>query len=438
MTARRRFPTGESGEIAIRSPYLFPGYWRRPELTDSVFVPDPSGSTTRVFRTGDLGRILPDGLLLHLGRNEFQIKIRGARVEPAEVEFALRDQPDIDDCVVMARDGAEEKQLVAYLTTRTGIKPDASTLRIRLAEKLPEYMLPASFVWLDELPLTNGKIDRKALEGLENAALTSANDYVVPQNELERQLVEIWQTVLRQDQVGIRDNFVELGGHSLSAARVAMEIDMLLGCNLPISTLFRLPTIESLARYLTQGDSAPPFSSLVPLQPVGSKPPLFIVHGWGGDVYFFHELAKLLPNQPAYGLQAVGLMGRCRDTSASRRWRRTTFRKSGFSNLKDLTIWWVTPRGSLIALEMGRQLYQLGQSVALLGLLDPPTRPAPWTVYARTLAPFLWQRARFHLLQWQQSSGRDSLHLRRRLKRVRRWIAKNRRKSPQSLSPGKR
>jgi acyl carrier protein len=332
---------------------------------------------------------------------------------PAEVEFVLRDQPEIDDCVVMAKNGAEDKQLVAYLTNRTGNKPDGSTLRTRLAEKLPEYMLPTRFVWLDELPLTNGKIDRKALEESESVALT-ANDYVAPQNKLERQLVEIWRTVLRQDRVGIRDNFVELGGHSLSAARVAMEIDKLLGCNLPISTLFRLPTIESLARYLTQGDSAPPFSSLVPLQPVGSKPPLFIVHGWGGDVYFFHELAKLLPNQPAYGLQAVGLDGKVP--------RHVSVEEMAAHYVKEIRVF--QPEGpyflvgyslgSLIAFEMGRQLYQLGQSVAFLGLLDPPIRPAPWLAYARTVAPLLWQSARFHLRQSLRTSGRESLHLKRR------------------------
>lgn len=430
---QREVPMGEIGEIAVRSPYLFPGYWRRPELTEAAFIPDADGGTDRIFRTGDSGQMLPGGLLLHLGRNEYQIKIRGARVEPAEIESVLRRQPEVSNCLVIARGAAEEKHLVAYLTNGRGHKPDASILRNRLSEKLPDYMVPARFVWLDEMPLTNGKIDRIALQHLDEEADAASNqNYVAPRNDLERQLVEIWQRVLRHERIGVRDNFFELGGHSLAAGLIAVEIEQMLGCQVPISTLFWATTIESLGNHLQ--DCSPPLSSLVPLQSAGTKPPLFIVHGWGGDVHFYRELTKLLPDQPAYGLQAVGLDGkRPRHISVEEMAAHYVaeicaqpgsgpYRLIGYS------------LGSLIAFEMARQLGQRGERVAFLGLLDPPMRPAPWWPYARTLAPLLWQSGRFHLGRWLRSAGRESVHLKRRWRRLLRWIEKNQSNPPVILS----
>ena len=275
----REVAAGEIGELAIRSNYLFPGYWREPELDRSVFMADPSGSSTRVFRTHDLGRMLPGGLLQLLGRSESQVKIRGARVEPAEVELALRELPEITDCAVVARDRGGEKEIVAYLTNGKLSRLDASGLRARLASKLPDYMIPVDFVWLEQLPHANGKVDRKALRSLAPAQRALRSNYVAPRNKLETELCEIWREVLGQECIGVHDNFFELGGHSLAAARVAVAIDRLLNCKLPASTIFWAPTIEALARCLMPEESVPPNRSLVELKLEGSELPLFIMHG---------------------------------------------------------------------------------------------------------------------------------------------------------------
>lgn len=431
--SQREVTGGEIGEIAIRSNYLFVGYWRRPELDKLAFIVDSSGSGVPVFRTRDLGRMLPGGLLQHLGRNEFQIKIRGARVEAAEVELALREQPEITDCAVVARDRGDEKQLVAYLANRRGERLDTSALRTRLAVKLPDYMIPTSFVWLERLPRTNGKIDRTALSSRDDA--TPLLTYIAPRNQLEANLAHIWQKVLGHERVGVRDNFFELGGHSLAAARVAVAIDQLLGYKLPVSTLFWAPTIEALGRQLTPDESTAPSRSLVELKREGSELPLFIIHGWGGDVHFYGELARLLPGQPVYGLQAVGLDGKAprhicvEDMAAHYLDEIRAVQPCGPYHFIGFSL------GSLIAFEVARRAYECGERVGFLGLLDPPTRPAPWLAYMRTIAPLLAQSARYHLTRWVRSAGRESFHFKRRMKRLRRRIDRNKPRQPAVLAP---
>ncbi len=423
--SQREVAAGETGEIAIRSNYLFPGYWRRAELSSSAFIPDPSGGNAPVFRTHDLGRMLPGGLLQHLGRNEFQIKIRGARVEAAEVEWALREQVEVTDCAVIARTRGEEKDLVAYLTNGNGERVETSALRSRLATKLPDYMIPASFMWLETLPRLNGKVDRKALAALNETASNSRTNYLAPRNKLETDLAQIWQDVLCHERVGVHDNFFELGGHSLAAARVAAAVDRLLGGTLPPSTLFWAPTIEALARHLTPGEATSPTRSLVELKAGGLELPLFIIHGWGGDVHFWGELAKLLVEQPVYGLQAVGLDGkaprhiRVEEMAAHYLEEIRTVQPHGPYHFIGYSL------GCVIAFEVARQAYEHGERVEFLGLLDPPTRPAPWLVYGRTIAPLLAQSARYHLGRWVRSGFRESFHFKRRMKRLRRWIKRN-------------
>ena len=421
---QREVADGEVGEIAIRSNYLFPGYWRRPDLNKSVFMKDPGGSSLPVFRTGDLGRMLHGGLLQHLGRNSFQVKIRGSRVEPGEIEAALRSQPVVRDAVVVANGANENKLLVAYLTSENGNKPDATTLRSRLAATLPDYMLPARYIWVSKFPLTNGKIDRLALCGANQDA--RSREYLAPRNDLERQLVKVWEKILQHERIGVRDSFFELGGHSLLAAQIAIEIEKVIGEKLPLTTLFWAPTVEALARHLTSNEST--VSSIVELKQAGRGTPLFIVHGWGGDVHFYGELARLLPDQPVYGIQAIGLDGKvARHTSveemASYYLRELrAFQPSGPYYLLGYSL------GCTIAFELAQQLCKSGQHVAFLGLLDPPIRSAPWFVYGRTIAPLLIQSGRHHLRRWRATG--ESLHLRRRWKRLRRWLKKNRAHSP--------
>jgi acyl carrier protein len=215
-----------------------------------------------------------DTNLEFLGRLDSQVKIRGFRIELGEVETVLRAQPEVREAVVVAReDSPGDKRLVAYLVTKTGDKPDVLTLRTRLAEKLPDYMIPAAFVWLDQLPLTlNGKLDRKGLPAPETNDGDVPNAASRPINLLELELIRIWQRLFQQENIDRRDNFFALGDHSLMAARLAVEIDKLFKCKLPIAALFQSSTVELLARRLTEEKWAPAWSSLVPLQSQGSKP----------------------------------------------------------------------------------------------------------------------------------------------------------------------
>ena len=311
---RQLTPIGTPGDLFIGGESVARGYRNRPELTAERFATDPFSArpAARFYKTGDRAKWCPDGSLDFLGRADFQVKIRGFRIELAEIETALRAQPEVREVAVRVReDTPGDRRLVAYLVAHSKAKLDVATLRMRLGRTLPDYMLPNAFVWLDKLPLTpNGKLDHKALPAPETAVDGTPGEPDQPTNLLELELLRLWRRLFHREDIGRHDNFFELGGHSLLAARLTTEIDKLLGCKLPIAALFQSPTVESLTRRLTGENWAPPWRSLVPLQPLGAKPPFFLVHGWGGDVFVFLGLAQhLAPDQPAYGLQAVGLDG---------------------------------------------------------------------------------------------------------------------------------
>jgi amino acid adenylation domain-containing protein len=240
---------GDEGEIAVKTPYVFPGYWGRPDLTDAAFLPGPAGAAERIYRTGDLGRMLPDGCLLHLGRKDFFVKIRGYRIAIDEIETALRECPGIKQAVVVARgNNSGDERLVAYLVPRVQPGPKVSELRRSLNEKLPSYMIPHTFVTLEAIPLTDTrKVDRKALPepGTSRPELTIP--YVAPRSPIEKELAKIWTEVLSLDEVGIHDDFFELGGHSLSATRIISRVVAAFELQLPIRALFDSPTIAAMA-----------------------------------------------------------------------------------------------------------------------------------------------------------------------------------------------
>jgi amino acid adenylation domain-containing protein len=237
------------GEIAVRSRYLSPGYWRRPALTQAKFRFDPQSEDVRTYLTGDVGRLLPDGCLLHLGRKDLQVKIRGYRVDIAEIEQALLALDSITEAVVVAReDRPAELSLVAYVVTSQQPSPTVSSFRQALAATLPAYMIPAAFVVLDTMPVTpTGKVDRRALPAPGHARPAMAAEFVPPRSELERSLVHIWQEVLHIEQVGIHDNFFDLGGHSLLATRVVDRIREALHVDVSIHSLFEATTVAELA-----------------------------------------------------------------------------------------------------------------------------------------------------------------------------------------------
>jgi acyl-coenzyme A synthetase/AMP-(fatty) acid ligase len=242
------------GEIAIKSRHTSPGYWRRPDLTRAAFITDPQDEGERIYRTGDLGYMQPDGCLVVTGRNDFRVKIRGFRIEVAEIELALRSLTNIKEAAVVAHeDQRGEKRLVAYVVPQSEQVPTISELRDFLKDKLPDYMVPSAFVVLDKLPLTpNGKLDRLALPAPGLSDIRAENVYAEPRTPAEEQLVEIWEGVLGLERVGIHDDFFELGGHSLLAVQVVARLNRHFGVELPLRVLFEDPSIEGLALAVTQ------------------------------------------------------------------------------------------------------------------------------------------------------------------------------------------
>ena len=218
-------PPGEAGEIVVRSRYLSPGFWRQPERTRAVFALDPDDLDVRRYRTGDLGRLEADGCLFHLGRIDFEVKIRGHRVEMPGVETALRAVDGVRDAVVVAQRRGQHDALVAYIVPTTPRAPDVSTLRRVLAGQLPDYMVPATYVVLDALPLLpSGKVDRRALPEPSTERPELAVSLVAPRNEVEAALAAIWAEVLGLDAIGVHDEFLDLGGDSLSASRIIARV----------------------------------------------------------------------------------------------------------------------------------------------------------------------------------------------------------------------
>ncbi|HZI04645.1 MAG TPA: amino acid adenylation domain-containing protein, partial [Archangium sp.] len=246
----RPVPVGVAGELCIGGVGVARGYLGRPELTAERFVPDAGGEPgARLYRTGDKVRWLADGQLEYLGRADFQVKVRGYRIEPGEVEAVLLAHPAVREAVVVAREGASgNKRLVAYVVAREGQPAEASALRTWLKGKLPEYMVPSAFVLLEALPLTSsGKVDREALPQPGSEHQPSSESQVAPRTPLETALAAMWTELLELERVGVQDNFFELGGHSLLATQVASRIRATFGVELPLRTLFEAPTVEALA-----------------------------------------------------------------------------------------------------------------------------------------------------------------------------------------------
>ncbi|HYJ17018.1 MAG TPA: AMP-binding protein [Candidatus Limnocylindria bacterium] len=239
------------GEIVVHSRYISPGYWRRPNLHQDPFFPDPNGRGKRIYRTGDLGRLRSDGLLFHLGRKDFQLSIRGYRVEPSEIEAVLLAQDNVKEALVAAGPGdtqAEHDRLVAYIVPYYKPFPSSPVLRRAARQKLPAHMIPSDFVFLESLPLTpNGKVDRLALPAPDTARSEIEMTYAAPRSDIENRLVKIWTEVLSIEHVGIHDNFFDLGGHSLSATRVLSRIFEQYQLEIPLKSLFQSPTIAELA-----------------------------------------------------------------------------------------------------------------------------------------------------------------------------------------------
>ncbi len=254
---------GEAGDLYIAGDGVVRGYWRRPDLTAERFLGDPFRPGNRMYRTGDIARFLPDGNLEFLGRADFQVKLRGFRIEIGEIEAALENQAGVGQAVVVAREfKPEDTRLVAYVVRKPGTELEIADLRVALAATLPEYMVPSNFVFLDSLPLTaNGKIDRNALPNPSTVEDEASAASEPPRNELERMIAQAWKDALGVDRVGLNENFFDLGAHSLMVAEVHIQLQQLLGRELSLVDLFQFPTVTALANHLNGEDSAPRVSS---------------------------------------------------------------------------------------------------------------------------------------------------------------------------------
>ncbi len=364
-------PVGTAGELLIGGPGVARGYLNHPELTAAKFVADPFGvsADARLYRTGDMVRYLPDGNLEFVGRIDFQVKIRGFRVELGEIESVLEKHPGVAQAVVAAREGNGQKQLVAYVVAAAGSRVGAAELRDYVKKQLPEYMAPASVVFLESLPLTpNGKVDRRALPEPAVEAGTGEG-FVAPRDEFEKKMADLWAQVLGRPAIGARDNFFDLGGHSLLALRLTSRVEREFGKKLTLTALLQAPTVEELVRLVRKEKVS--WSPVVVLQAAGEKPPFFFVHGLGGTVMRFHHLARhMAPDQPLISFQAQGIDGdlpvldRVDAMAALYFEHLLETQHEGPYYLGGYSF------GGLVALEMARRLREAGKDVALLALVD--------------------------------------------------------------------
>lgn len=391
---------GEPGEIVIRTPYRTLGYLlpdspRRASFIVNPFSPDPGDL---LYRTGDRGYYRSDGQLGYLGRLDHQVKIHGTRVEPDGVAAVLAKQPGVLGSAVLAsNDELGTSRLTAYVVLEDRAIT-AEELRDRLAQHLPAAMVPTGFVFLDELPLTpNGKMDRQALEAMAVTSVRSRTEYVPPRDRIEGRLVRIWEDVLETRPIGVRDDFFERGGHSLLAVRMFVEVERATKKRLPVRSIFEAPTVERLAALIRSDRWTPPETQLVPIQPDGSRPPVFWVHAAGGHVLAYRRLAHYLgPEQPVYALQGVNLEED----------------RLGDANVEDMATRYIADLqkaqpagpyfigglsfGGVVAWEIAQRLRAQGQTVGLLILLDTrgPLHARP--PFLRRLALELRQRIEFH------------------------------------------
>lgn len=298
---------GVPGELHLAGDGLARGYFGRPDLTTERFLRNPFSPkpTARMYRTGDLACFLPDGTIQYLGRMDTQVKIRGFRIELGEIESALSQHPSIQSCAVAVReDRPGEKRLVAYIVAGAGKHISELVLDNFLRRTLPEYMIPSTFVSMENLPLTpNGKVDRRALPAPDARLRTSA-DAVAPRDSLEAMLLEKWQAALPVTNFGVTDNFFDLGGDSLNAVGLLVGIERVIGREIPLSALLRGATVETLAKLIREGSESTPDPIVMTIQPGDSPVPFFTVVPPGEDALGYAILARHMgAGQAVYKLQ---------------------------------------------------------------------------------------------------------------------------------------
>jgi amino acid adenylation domain-containing protein len=378
-------PIGVAGELHIGGVGVAAGYANDPDKTNYSFIKDPFSDKAggRMYKTGDLGRMMPNLNMEFIGRKDNQVKIRGYRIELGEIESVLGQCDVVRQAVVLAKDDKDKKKrLVSYVVG----KGDYSREKVIdfLKSKLPDYMVPTLWMELDELPLTsNNKIDRKALPDFD-AEEQIKDNYAAPRTETEKIMAEIWQGVLKLQRIGIDDNFFDIGGHSLLAVQITTRIEKKLGKKLQIATLFTYPTVAQLSAFIDKETTASiKWKSIVPIKSAGTKMPLYVVHGAGLNVLNFNDLSNYIdPEQPLFGLQGVGIDGE----------------EIALDSIQQIASYYVgevikhNPTGpyavggysigGFIAVEMARQLQAMNKEVKMLAIFDTDADNArerePW------------------------------------------------------------
>jgi len=367
---------GEVGEIVVRSEYLFPGYWQRPDLNERVLSADPLDGRGRLFRTGDLGRFGADGKLFHVGRSDSQVKVDGNRVETAEVEEALRRITPIHEAAVIpSPQSSKSTRLVAFAAVGGETPPSRGELRASLQELLPNYMIPSEINFVEELPLLpEGKLDRRALRERTTAHYNS-EECVEPQNPIEETLVEIWQRALGITGISIHDNLFNMGGDSLTAVEILTEVGEVFQRQLPLSVIHEANTVEQLSRCLLDSGWRPPESGQLVVNPKGKLSPVFGICGAFGHALRLMVIGNALgPDRPFHGLQPPGMdWGRagCLTIDAMAAHYVAQIRRIQPHGPYHII---GTSFGGVIVFEMAIQLQQAGETVGLLAMVDtnPP------------------------------------------------------------------
>lgn len=377
-------PIGTEGELYIGGVGLARGYLNKPALTEEKFIKNPFqtkeekqlGYNEILYKTGDLVRWSPDGQIEYLGRNDFQVKINGFRIELGDIETVLCSFEEIKQSVVIAKEKEGKKYLIGYYLADKKLEEKA--VLYHLKKKLPEYMVPSILVYLQEIPLNiNGKLDRKALPLPE---FVNDQNYVEPNSELEKKLCSIWKEVLNLERLGITDDFFRIGGDSLNAVRLISRIRKELGVKINLRSVFDAPTIEQLSELLRDSSgirsivnknttpSGPSF--IIPLQTKGNKRPLFLIHPIGGTVFCYLPFRNYITDRPVYGIEDPGINSNSKN----------------FDSLEELAVYYLkgikqiqpegpyllggSSLGGIISIEIANQLNACAESTEFIGLFD--------------------------------------------------------------------
>lgn len=378
---RQPVPIGATGELYIAGDGLARGYLNQPELTAAKFVANPfvDGSESRMYRTGDLARYLSDGNIECLGRTDHQVKIRGFRIELGEIETALKQHPSIRQAVVIAREDVPgDKRLVAYVLPSAGSTVERTELRELLKRQLPEYMVPADYVTVESIPISpNGKIDRNALPAPTQDIVSQEVPLSHAYSGVEREVLRIFSQVLNVPRLSINDDFFDLGGHSLNALRVISMVNTQFSLDFPVRVLFQAQTPAAIARLiearLENQSSLEQWSALIPIQPNGTRSPLFCIARPNVNALGYLFLSRQLNHdQPAYGLQKQ--MAEDPEIDFTQEQYATTAAEyiQAIRSVQPVGPYCLIGQcqGAYIAFEMTRQLEAGGEQVSLLGMLD--------------------------------------------------------------------